>query len=144
MCAGRKKKQCGDPATPDDPINFAINPVPGEPTRLAIASGNYRAAIVIAASPIKVADKGCTISALRLSPKFEIAYITGEGFTPNTEVEFSSHSYDEERRIKEKSDSNGKLRYVLLPFVLGHDSGTTTLVGTAPNCSPKLSFEWGR
>lgn len=143
MCAGRKKKECGNPATPDDPIDFALNPAPGEPSRLAIASGNFRAAVVIVPRSITNSDKACTIEALRLSPNFEIAYITGKGFPPNTDITFLSNSYDEERSNKTRSDADGNLKYVLLPYVVGHSGGTTTIAGKAADCSPKLSFDWG-
>lgn len=144
MCAGKSENQCGDSKTPDDPIDFVLSAAPGEPSRLAIASGNLRAAVVIVPNPISNSDKGCTITALRLTPKFELAYIAGEGFPPNTEITVLSRSYGEERTGKIKSDASGKLKYALLPQVLGHETGTTTLVGSAPGgCSPKLSFEWG-
>ena len=43
--------------------------------------------------PIIGKDKNCTISVERLLPNFELAYISGQGFPPNSDVSFVSQSY---------------------------------------------------
>jgi len=143
MCAGRTEEQCGDPSKKDDPIEFAFNPAKGEPLRLALVSGENRAFIVIVPDPIVGKDKGCTLSAVRLLPHFELVSFTGSGFAPNTQVTFDSHSYDERHPLTAQSDANGELHFSLLPFVAGHAKGTTIVKGTG-SCSPALTFAWGQ
>jgi len=144
MCAGRTQEQCGDPSQKDDPIDFAFNATKGEPYRIAVISGENRAAIVIVPNPISEKDKGCTLSVERLLPHFELAYFTGSGFPANTEVGFEGQSYDEKHPVKTKTDANGNLQFAFHPFVAGHAKGTTTVKGVGMDCSPVLKFAWGR
>lgn len=144
MCAGRTQEQCGDPSKKDDPIDFVFNPAKGEPLRIALMSGENRAAVVIVPNPIADKDKDCTLSAVRLLPHFELVYFTGSGFPANIEVTFDSQSYDEKHPVKTKADGNGNIKFALMPFVAGRSKGTTTLRGTGMNCSPVLKFDWGQ
>ena len=144
ICAGRTPDQCGDPSTKDDAVEFAFNPAKGEPYRLAVVSGEHRAAIVIVPDPIVGKDKNCSLSAERLLPHFELAYFTGSGFPPNGEATFEGESYGEKHPIKTNVDSDGKLQFALMPGVSGHQKGTTTVKGIGMQCSPSLEFEWGQ
>ena len=143
MCAGRTPEQCGDSSKKDDPIEFTFSPTKGEPYRVALISGDSRAAIVIVPDPITGSDRGCTLSVVRLLPGFETAFFTGSGFAPDTEVTFEGRSYDETHPIKTKTDHSGNLQFAILPFVAGHKNGTTVVSGIGTSCSPKLKFEWG-
>ena len=143
ICAGRTPQQCGDPSTKDDPIGFAFNPAKGEPCRLALVAQNDRAAIVIVPDPIVARNKGCTLSAERLLPRFELAYFTGSGFPANTEVSFDGESYGEKHSVKTKTDSEGKLQFAIMPAVTGHDKGTTVVKTAGVNCSLSVKFDWG-
>ena len=143
MCAGRGPLQCGDASKKDDPIEFTFNPAKGEPFRLAVVSHTLRAAIVLVPLPIEGKDKGCTISVVRLTPKFELAYATGTDFPPNSEVQFDTQSYGEKNPVVAKTDANGNLDFGLLPFVAGHAKGTTTVKAIGGQCSPSLKFDWG-
>jgi hypothetical protein len=98
MCAGRTPEQCGDPSKKDDIIDFTFNPAKGEPYRPALVAGDHRVAFVIAPDPIFAKDKGCTLSVERLLPHFELAYFTGTGFPPNSDVSFDGQSYGENIR----------------------------------------------
>ena len=82
ICAGRKPEQCGDASKKDDPVDFVFEPAKGEPYRLALVSGEYRAAIVIVPDPIVAKDKDCTLSVERLLPHFELAWFLGVVFLP--------------------------------------------------------------
>lgn len=144
ICAGRTPEQCGDPSEKDNPIDFGFNPAKGEPYRLAVVSGEYRAAIVIVPDPIVGKDKNCSLSAERLLPHFELAYFTGSGFPPNGEATFEGESYGEKHPIKANADSAGNLQFALMPGVSGHQKGTTTVKGVGMQCSPSLKFEWGQ
>lgn len=144
ICAARTPEQCGDPSKKDDPIDFGFNPTKGEPYRLALVSGEHRAAIVIVPDPIVAKDKDCTLSVERLLPGFELAYFSGSGFPPNNEATFDSESYGERRPIKTRSDNEGHIQFAVLPGVSGHQKGTTKVKGTGMKCSPSLQFDWGQ
>jgi hypothetical protein len=143
MCAGRGPMQCGDASKKDDPIEFTFNPAKGEPVRLAVVSPTSRAAIVLVPLPIEAKDKGCTISVIRLTPKFELVYATGTGFPSNSEVQFDTQSYGEKNPVTAKTDASGNLNFGLLPFVAGNAKGTTTVKAIGGQCSPSLKFDWG-
>jgi hypothetical protein len=143
MCAGREPNQCGDASKKDDPIDFTFNPAKGEPFRLAVVSPTSRVAIVLVPLPIEGKDKGCTISIVRLTPKFELAYATGTGFPPDFEVQFDTQSYGEKNPFAAKTDASGNLNFALLPFVAGHAKGTTTVKAIGGQCSPSFKFDWG-
>jgi len=143
MCAGRTPFQCGDASKKDDPIEFTFSPAKGEPFRLAVVSPTSRVAIVLVPFPIEGKDKGCAISVVRLTPRFELVYATGIGFPPDSEVQFDTQSYGEENPVTVKTDASGNLSFALLAFVAGHTKGTTTVKATAGQCSPSLKFDWG-
>jgi len=143
MCAGREPNQCGDASKKDDPIDFTFNPAKGEPFRLAVVSPTSRAAIVLVPLPIEGKDKGCTISIVRLTPKFELAYAIGTGFPPDYELQVDTQSYGEKNPVTVKTDAGGNLNFALLPFVAGHTKGTTTVRAIGGQCSPSLKFDWG-
>ncbi len=144
ICAGRKPEQCGDASKKDDPVDFVFEPAKGEPYRLALVSGEYRAAIVIVPDPIVAKDKDCTLSVERLLPHFELAWFSGSGFPPNSEASFEGESYGEKHPIKAKSDTAGNLQFAIMPAVTGHQKGTTIVKGIGMKCSPSLKFEWGQ
>ncbi len=143
MCAGRTPEQCGDSSRKDDPVDFDLNAAKGEPYRLALVADDSRVAIVIVPDPILVKDKGCTLSVERLMPRFELAYFTGNGFPANTEVAFDGQSYDEKHTVKTKTDGDGNLQFALMPFVTGHNKGTTSIRAVGTDCSPSAKFDWG-
>lgn len=143
MCAGRLPYECGDASKKDDPIEFTFSPAKGEPFRLAVVSPTSRVAIVLVPVPIEGKDKGCIISIVRLTPEFELAYATGTGFHPDSEVQFDTQSYGEKHPVTAKTDAGGNLDFALLPFVAGHTKGTTTVKAIGGQCSPSLKFDWG-
>ena len=79
----------------------------------------------------------------RLLPHFELAYFTGRGFPPNTDVFFNGESYGEKHPVNAKTDSEGNLQFALMPFVAGHHKGTTTIKGGGSGCSLSIKFDWG-
>jgi len=141
ICAGQKPEQCGDPAKPNDPIDFIVMPRRGEPTRVAFVAGDFKIGTVIMADPVTATDRGCTISAVRLTPKFELAFVTGTGFAPNSDVHYRFSPDKTKERIIH-SDPSGIIRVSLTPISAG-EKGTATVEILEPKCSPKLSFDWG-
>lgn len=147
-CAGKTPEQCTspNPGGNDDAIDFTFYPQKGEPYRLAFISQHdpqTRVAIVLVPKPIEGRDKGCTLNAIRLTPKFELSYITATGFAPNTDLSFDTRSWDEKHLIPGRTDAEGKTDLMMLNGVVGHDRGTTTVKVIGTQCSPSLRFDWG-
>jgi hypothetical protein len=144
-CTGRQEGECNDPSNEDHGIvDLAFDPAKGEPFRLALVSGDQRAAVVIVPDPIVGKDKECTLNAVRLMAHFEVAYLTGSGYSPGTQASFESESLKEKHSITTSVDGKGDVRFALLPFVAGHTKGTMRIKGVGMGCSPSLQFDWGQ
>lgn len=143
MCAGRAPEQCGDPKKPDDPIEFTIMPLKGEPSRFAFIASNSEAKIgtVIVPVPIEVKDNGCTLKAVRLTSKFELAFISGEGYQPKTDVHYKVTSEEMSNDFVIKSDEHGVIRTGVVPFHAKKDKGVARVKIVESKCSPEVAFE---
>jgi hypothetical protein len=101
-------------------------PRKGEPTRLAFIAPKFRVGAVIVPDPIEAKDQGCTRSAVRLTPKFELAFLSGSGYPPNTDIHYrvSSETINEHTI---KSDSNGTIRVSVIPYPGNKKNGTVSV-----------------
>jgi len=142
MCAGRNPEQCGDPKNPDDPIEFTSIPLKGEPTRLAFISSDVKIGIVIVADPVEATDKGCTLTAKRLSKPFDLAFISGTGYAPNADIHYKASS-EMVSDFVVKSDGSGLIRVSVIPFPSKKKEGTAKVKIMESKCSPEVSWEWG-
>ena len=142
MCAGRTAEQCGDTKKPDDPIEFTTIPRKGEPTLIAFVSQSIKIGMVIVADPIEARDKGCSLSVVRLTPKFDLAFPSGRGYAPNADVHYrvSSETIND---FTIKSDSSGTIRVSVIPNAGKKDNGKVVVKVVETACSPELSYEWG-
>jgi hypothetical protein len=143
MCAGRTEYQCGEPKKPDDPIDFITNPRKGEPYRFAFIAGELKVGLVIVPDPIESKDKSCTLSAVRLMPKFELAFISGSGYPPNTDIHYRVSSPDKSNDFVIKSTEQGVIRTGVVPFSGGKSKGTVKVKILETTCSPAVAYEWG-
>jgi hypothetical protein len=142
MCAGRTPEQCGNVKKPDDPIEFVTSPKKGEPIRLAFFAQTVKIGTVIVPDPIEANDKGCTVSAVRLTPEFNLAFLSGTGYAPNTDVHYRVSSEMTNDHVV-KSDSGGAIRVSVIPYPSNKKQGKVTVKIIEPKCSPELSYEWG-
>ena len=126
-------------------VRLNFHSAKGEPHRVMLISkdGKYHVVGVVIPDPINATDRGCNVEVVRLSPKFEIALVRGKGFKPNEKVKFTSNSAGE--RVEGVADvqDDGTFRLVLLPFVVGKDTGTDEVKFKGSNCSPVISYKWG-
>ncbi len=143
MCARRTPEQCGDKINPDDPIEFTMTPIKGEPSRFAFIAPDIKIGMVIVPDPITAKDKGCTLGAVRLTSMFELAFISGTGYAPNTDVHYRISSETKNDHVV-TSDSQGRIRVSLIPYPGSKSSGKMKVTVTDANCSPELSYEWGK
>jgi len=142
MCAGRTDEQCGDPKKPDDPIEFTSIPLRGEPSRLAFISSEVKIGIVLVPDPIEATDQGCTLTAKRLSKPFDLAFISGTGYPPNTDIHYQVAS-EMTSDFAVKSDPKGTIRVSVIPFPGKKKEGTAKVKIRESKCSPEVSWEWG-
>jgi hypothetical protein len=143
MCAGRTEEQCGDPKKPDDPIEFTFMSLKGEPNRLAFLSSDVKIGAVIVPDPVEASDKGCTLNAVRLTPKFELAFLSGSGYPADTDIHYRVVSTERTTDAVIRSDSKGVIRVSVVPFPGKKNKGTVTVKVTEAQCSPEVSYEWG-
>jgi hypothetical protein len=123
MCAGRTAEQCGDPNKPDDPIEFTFMPLKGEPTRIAFMSEDLKIGIVVVPDPVEASDRGCTLTAKRMTRAFELAFVSGSGYAPNSDIHYKVFSEMTSDSVV-KSDSNGTIRVSVIPFPGKKTDGT--------------------
>ena len=142
MCAGRMPEQCGDPKKPDDPIEFTVLPLKGEPSRFAFVSPDIRIGTVIVADPIEAKDKACTISLVRLTKPFDLAFMSGSGYSPNADVHYTV-SGEMTSNFVIRADSKGTIRVGVIPYPGEKKQGTATVKINEAACSPQASWEWG-
>jgi hypothetical protein len=162
ICAGRTPAQCHNGGKLDDPVLFTQQlPLKGEPRRSVFLAENLRIPISLVPDPIRSEDKGCKLSAVRLTAKFELAYITGSGFRPNTDVHIQladdrnagisvidsdggiSSPHPGTTIVTVRSDSNGAIQTATLPNTSRNPEGQETVEVVDPNCGPKITYEWG-
>jgi len=144
MCAGRTPEQCGDAKNPDDPIEFTVQgSLKGEPYRFLFVSDAGTIGTVFVVNPVGNKNGACTLSAVRLTRRFELALITGVGFPPDTDIHYTaSPGPGGDKTIR--SNDIGVVRFSLLPFMKpGQKSGTTKVKITEKQYSPEVSYEWG-
>lgn len=128
------------------PLDLILLAGLGEPKRFAIVSldSTLRAMFLLVPHPIHGEDRGCTVEAELLTPDSEALFIRGSGYTPGAEVGFESLSEGERQTGKLKSDSEGSITTVILPYVHGKKRGKVQVRITAATCSPKVSVQWGK
>ena len=126
-------------------LKLTYTPVTGEIFRHALISEDHQTRIFfsIIPAPIIQHDKSCSVEAVRLSPKFELALVRGHGFTPGEQLSFHTQSYQEAHDSQPKVDPAGEFWAVLTPFVQGRTTGTMEVSAHGQSCAPALSFEWG-
>jgi hypothetical protein len=142
MCAGKTPTQCGNAAKPDDPIEIAMQPAKGEPYRLIFFAGETRVGLMIVPDPVEARSNECALNAVRLSRNFQLAFISGEGFPPNTDIHYRFVSQSA-REALAHTDAKGMIHTAMLAAGNGKQSGQASFEVLEKNCSPKVSYEWG-
>ncbi|HZD95392.1 MAG TPA: hypothetical protein VE133_14115, partial [Candidatus Sulfotelmatobacter sp.] len=126
-------------------LKLTYTPAIGEIYRHALISEDSQSRIFfsIVPAPMIEHDRACSMEVIRLSPRFELALIRGEGFIPGEQLAFHTQSYQESHDSQPKVDPSGEFWAVLTPFVKGRTSGTMSVTIHGKSCAPSLSFGWG-
>lgn len=145
ICAGMPGT-CGSADKPDDPIDLAFSPAPGEPLRLGLVSADGATKVYAKTVPVSLRgeDRGCTVDATLLTPGAELVLIEGSGFPANSEVTADTNSEGERHGGKGKVDADGRYVTAILPAKQGVKAGTAKVNLNSAKCSPSVTFAWGR
>jgi hypothetical protein len=162
ICAGRTPEQCHNGTAFDAPVQFArIKPLKGEPMRSIFIAPNLKIPISMVPDPIQSEDKGCKLSAVRLTGKFELALIEGSGFPSSSIVHLHRTNADSKSIVAViddngmpftlftapdlvlKSDGSGAIQTAAPNSTANGASGNDTVEVTGPGCNPKITYEWG-
>jgi hypothetical protein len=145
VCAG-KPGTCGTTDKPNDPIDLKVQPIPGEPVRLALisADGATKVFAKVVPNPLHGDDRGCGVDAILLTPGAELVLIVGTGFPGDGDVTMDSASEGEHHAGKGKADAEGRYVSAIMPYVQGVAGGVTTVNLKAAKCGPSVKVPWGR
>jgi hypothetical protein len=162
ICAGHTPEQCHNGTAFDAPVQFTrMKPLRGEPMRSIFIAPNLKIPISMVPDPIQSEDKGCKLSAVRLTGKFELALIEGSGFPSNSNVHLHRTNADGKSIVAVigddgmpfalftapdlvlKSDSSGAIQTVAPNNTSNFASGKDTVEVTGPGCNPKVTYDWG-
>jgi hypothetical protein len=146
ICAG-SPGACGTPSKPNDPIDFIITRIPGEPFRLGLISSTdpkTKAFLNMVPIPNESTDEQCRIDSVLLTPGGEAVAIEGSGFAPSAELSIETSSGNEHHTGKATAEADGTYFSVVLPYRAGVQNGTTQVKFKSPACTPVLSFSWGK
>lgn len=126
-------------------LKLTYTPITGEIFRHALISEDKQTRIFFTIVPVPIIehDQSCSLEAVRLSRRFELALIHGRGFTPGDQLSMHTESYQETHDSLPKVDPAGEFWAVLTPFVMARTRGTTEVTVRGQSCAPKLSFDWG-
>jgi len=119
---------------------------PGEPFRVSLmnADGDELASARIVPMPLEVRGQDeCVLSIIIGNSTGEIFHIEGAGFEPNEEIEFTSVSEGETIPSTVLIESDGTFENILLPAVVGKDSGNASVAAKGMNCDLYLEYAWG-
>lgn len=126
-------------------LKLTYTPITGEIFRHALISEDKQTRIFFTIIPVPIIehDQSCSLEAVRLSRRFELALIHGRGFSPGDQLSMHTESYPETHDSLPKADPAGEFWAVLTPSITGQARGTTQITVQGQNCAPKLSFDWG-
>jgi len=145
ICAGRPET-CGDSSKPNDPVEPILLAAKGEPKRFGLISsdGQNKAFVSVTPFPIEGKDRGCSVDVTLLLAHGEAVLIHGAGFQSNATVNVVTQSENEKASGDLKSDSNGEVYYIELPYVKGKTDGQAQVTLTSQACAPSVSYKWGK
>jgi hypothetical protein len=142
---GDKKDDCPG-ATPGAALVVGLSGMIGQPRRFVLTTSDKAVLAIGEAVPFPAlgTDSGCNIEVVLLHPNGSVMLVTGRGFSPGEAVKYTSSSpHGESLESNNTADQAGNVSILVLPFVKGHDDGTTSVTFTGSKCHPTTQFNWG-
>lgn len=124
-------------------INF-FNQATGEATMLALQSKDKdtNACVKIIPNPNEVTMGRYHLWVEIVTSRHNCFCVYGEGFESNEELNYELLSYTEELKANVKADDNGQFSVVLLPAVIGYESGQAMCTVIGKYGSISIEFTW--
>ena len=119
---------------------------PGEFATIALVSkdGTAKAFVEITPFPIQAEGKGgCRLAVRPMDPSGQAFVITGSGFEPNKKLKIVSTSVNEVAYGTSSGRSDGTLKQVIFPAVVGRTGGDASFEASGSDCSVKVRYKWG-
>ena len=119
---------------------------PGEPFHVILLNSDEDelASARTVPNPIEVHGQDeCALFIIIGDSTGEIFLVEGEGFEPNEEIEFTSVSEGETLPSTISAESDGSFENILLPAVIGKDSGNASIAAKGMKCDLYLEYSWG-
>ena len=128
------------------PVEITTTAAQGEAIRLALVSEDRKSGAAASAIPFPLAgeDKGCKLQILLGAKDAELVLIEGDGFKPNMPFTMGAETLGQKENIAAKPDAQGHFVAAMTPYAQGHDSGDTVIYYQSDECTPTVSFHWGK
>lgn len=146
ICPEISQGNCLSSMQPGDPVHVKEIAARGEPLRLAIGTpnGKKRAETTIIPFPLEDTSNSCKLEVILGAKNASLVLLEGAGFPASTKVELHIVSFGRDQPVTTTTTARGGLIVAVLPEIAGHSSGTTKISYKGSNCSPSLSFPWGK
>lgn len=127
-------------------FDVGVQAANGEPIRFALLSKDSKliASGTLVPYPLESSDKGCRLSALLSAPEANVVLVTAGGFASNTDLIVKGDSAGELKQSRHKTDANGRVEFVELPYVVGKEAGVLRDIIETPDCTVSLQVPWGK
>jgi hypothetical protein len=80
--------------------------------------------------------------AVRLTPKLELAFVSGSGYPANSKVHYRISGNKTTDSVG-KSNETGTICFSLIPYPGQDSKGTIRIKVMESRCSPEIAYDWG-
>jgi len=142
----RPDQEAKDSAENDGEVVLAVRAASGEPCRFVLSNPKKKFLVTgtVVPYPIESKDGNCRLEARRASNQGEAILLYADGLQPNSEVPLQSSSENEAHSASVQVDGHGHAGTVILPFVIGKDSGVLKAWIATKGCSVSVEIPWGK
>ena len=140
---GPKAGDCPD-AKPGSELIVSVTGMLGQPRRFVLSDSKKPVAMgEVVPFPAYGTDGACSIEAVMLTSDGKGVLLFGKGFQPGEQLSILNTAFGELSKMEEQATDKGEYISLLLPFVEGHQEGTTSIEVSGSKCRPATSFNWG-
>jgi hypothetical protein len=142
----RSDQESKDSALNDGEVVLALRAARGEPARfvLSVPNKNFLVTGTVVPYPIESKDGSCRLEARLGSNDGETILLYADGLPPNSTVPFQTSSENEAHTVSFPVNANGHAETVVLPYVVGKDSGVLKASLSTKACTVSVEIPWGK